>query len=102
VPGRGLLPRGVAPSLRARRPPADRGNDPSTGRQSVLGDEPGHQLAVVGRISEEHYVDLCALEVQVQVVLPRETDPAVHVDAAAGDAREGLTAVRLRDRRGKR
>ena len=56
-------------------------------------------LAVVGGVAEDHAVRRRALEVQVRVVLPREPDPAVELDALAGDGVRGVRAVRLRDGR---
>src|SRR5438874_1744772 len=60
---------------------AGRGEAPS-GSQ---GDELSYFLAMVRRVAERELRRLRALEVEVQVVLPREPDAAMQLDAGARD-----------------
>src|SRR5580765_4163621 len=53
-------------------------------------------LAVPGGVAERHLGALRALEVDVHVVLPREADAAVDLDALAGGVTVGVGAVGLR------
>src|SRR5262245_41217569 len=47
-------------------------------------DQLRHQLAIPGGVAEGHFRALRALEVEMHVVLPREADAAVDLDALAG------------------
>src|SRR5437660_11706540 len=58
-------------------------------------DQLGDTLAVIARVPERELRRLGALEVQVQVVLPREADAAVQLDAGAGRAAIGVGDVGL-------
>src|SRR5713226_1398631 len=58
--------------------------------------ELGNSLAMERRIPEGELRPLRALEVEVEVVLPREADPAVELDAIGGDAPVGVGDIRLR------
>src|SRR5436305_10218933 len=59
----------------------------------------GQPAAVRRGVAEQEIGGLGAPEVQVCVVLPREPDPAVHLDVVAGAREEGLPAERLGQRR---
>src|SRR5262249_54268928 len=59
-------------------------------------------LAVPGGVAERHLGALRALEVDVHVVLPREADAAVDLNALAGGMAVRVGAVGLRHRGGER
>src|SRR5437764_9059639 len=62
----------------------------------------GDELSMVGCIAERHLRRLGALEIEMHVVLPRETDAAVHLDAVAGDLAIRVGHISLGHRRGER
>src|SRR6266511_2840584 len=57
--------------------------------------ELGNSLAMERRIPEGEFRSLRALEIEMEVVLPGEADPAVKLDAVGGDAPVGVRDVRL-------
>src|SRR6266545_2954315 len=57
--------------------------------------ELGNSLAMERRIPEGELRSLRALEIEMEVVLPGEADPAVKLDAVGGDAPVGVRDVRL-------
>src|SRR5262245_49317212 len=59
-----------------------------------------HALAVELGVAPERLVVLRPLEEEVQVELPGEADPAVHLDRVAADLARRLGDERLRDRGG--
>src|SRR6185295_12933771 len=65
-------------------------------------DQLGHDLAVPRGVAEGDLGALRALEVEVHVVLPREPDTAVDLDALARDVTVRVRAVGLRHRGGER
>src|SRR5207247_2720116 len=56
-------------------------------------------LALVGRVPERHLVPARTLEPEVEVVLPGEPDPAVHLHRAVDGAAVDVPEARLRHRR---
>src|SRR5947208_5918082 len=60
------------------------------------------QLALIRGVAERHLRRLRALEVQMHIVLPRETDATVHLDTVARHLPVSIGHVRLRHRRCKR
>src|SRR5262247_4100196 len=65
-------------------------------------DQLGHALAMPGGVAERELRSLGALEVQVQVVLPGESDAAVELDARSGHAAVGVRHVGLGHAHGER
>src|SRR5713101_6855134 len=59
-------------------------------------DQLGHPLAMPCGVAEGEFRPLGPLEVEVQVVLPGESDAAVELDAGAGDPAVGVRDIRLR------
>src|SRR5207245_11393574 len=74
------------------------GGEWRTARGSISVDR-RHPLALVLRVAERHLVPARALEPEVQVVLPREADPAVHLHRAVDGSAVGVPEARLRHRR---
>src|SRR5919106_6491747 len=76
--------------------------DGAAGAPARSGRDPANdQLAVVVGVAVLDLQRLRPLEVEVQVVLPRETDAAVHLDRLAAHLARGVAHVRLRHRRGE-
>src|SRR5262249_41573457 len=75
----------------------------STRRDRALQvDEAGYTLPVVCRIAKCELTRLGALEIQVQIVLPREADAAVELNAGTGDLAVSVGHVGLGHRGGQR
>src|SRR5262249_44008560 len=72
------------------------------GRAGLKLQQPRHALAMERRVTERDLRALGALEVEVQVVLPREADAAVDLDAVAGDLPVGVGDEGLCHRGGER
>ena len=81
-----------AHAVRLRRGPARPRRGPASATRSRC------QLGV----AEHRRVRLAALEEEVEVVLPGEADPAVHLDRGVGDAPAGVGGVGLGHRGGQR
>src|SRR5207249_2900169 len=62
-------------------------------------EEGGQALTMEGGVAEGDLVELGALQVQVQVVLPREADAAVDLEARRHDPAGGVRAPHLGRRR---
>ena len=80
-----------------------RSSAPTLSRQAGTGsargeDGVGDPFAVPLGVAEHRRVGLAALEEEVQVVLPGEADPAVHLDRGVGNAPAGVGGVGLRHR----
>src|SRR3989440_7154264 len=79
---------------------------PSGVARSATATSAGHaaddELAVVLGVAVQRLERLRALEVEVQVVLPREADAAMHLDGVAADPASGVVDVRLGHRGGQR
>ena len=74
----------------------------ATGAGALGQDSVGDPLAVPAGVAEHRRVGLAALEEEVEVVLPGEADPAVHLDRGVGDAPAGVGGVGLGHRGGQR
>src|SRR5262245_58506122 len=69
-------------------------------RRRSEADQLRNALAMIRGVAERELGRLRALEVQVQVVLPREADAAVELDARPRHLAVGVAHVRLGHRRG--
>src|SRR5436305_8430608 len=86
LPGTSLLPGESVTATGTNR--AERATKYASNRRSRLPRQPRqlrHALAVLGREPEQVRVRLRALQEEVEIVLPREADPAVHLQRRVSD-----------------
>src|SRR5680860_976453 len=79
-----------------RRPP--RSTQSRSSAASDVYKRQSQDTAVVGRIAEQQFTALGALEVQMGVVLPREPDAAVNLNILGRRGEVGLGTIRLGQR----